>query len=48
MLDFKALIEFMEALETLGFGTEDPINGADTVDVVNRYYSEVKRLVNLL
>jgi hypothetical protein len=40
-----ALVQrFVIALEQLGFGADDDIDGADVVDTVNQFYPDLRKL----
>lgn len=38
--------DFLESLRDLGFGTDDPISGADAVDCVNDHLELIRRLAS--
>lgn len=40
--------QLVEALNELGFGDDDDISGADTVDVINRYQALIRKLPELV
>lgn len=42
------LQRLVEALEELGFGTDESISGADTVDVIGEHWKKLKQAVNQL
>ena len=38
---YEALLSLTEALEGLGFGTDDDISGSDTVDTINCHWDSI-------
>lgn len=46
MNDTTTLLQQLLAdLQSIGFGTDEPIDGADVIDVINLHYEDLRQLV---
>ena len=39
------LRQLLADLQSIGFGTDEPIDGADVIDVINLHYEDLRQLV---